>query len=154
MIRTCDWSLLHVDFFWYIRKGWSGHVTDHYSMIILTGPFLQDDQDMWLITPPCWFLLEHSCRMIRTCDRSLIHVHSNRTILARWQAHVTDHSSQLITSWAFLQDERQYTGPNNRLSTIYTVTWNVVGKTTRNISCSIMFSSTFHVISQKFGLLF
>ena len=46
---------------------------------------------------------------------------------------------------------------SQRQSIFRDITWNVAGKTwytTRNISCSIMFSSTFHVISRKFGLLF
>ena len=44
---------------------------------------------------------------------------------------------------------------SQRKSTFRVITLNVAAKrdTTRNISCSIMFSSTFHVISRKFGLL-
>ena len=45
--------------------------------------------------------------------------------------------------------------PNgNRFSAIKHEMWQRKRDTTRNISCSILFSSTFHGISRKFGLLF
>ena len=45
---------------------------------------------------------------------------------------------------------------SQRKSIFSDITWNVAGKRdiTRNISCSIMFSTTFNYIPRKFGLLF
>ena len=69
-----------------------------------------------------------------------------RKFITFWTVHI-------VADWEW---ERKQVTLSQRKSTFRNITWNVAGKrdTTLNISCIIMFSSTFHVISWKFGLLF